>query len=152
MRDCKGYTVAKAFHPVSKDWNFYRDLFLLWPLILGSFLAGSELFSKTASIGLKLELVIAVAGLLLLVHEKRLLLGVVASSFTLYSIYVFIRYRYVPALVILAVSMVVLFIVAQLSKNYRVSYEWPDEVGGFELLIAIASIVVTLAGWYLITR
>ena len=142
----------KPFQPVSKDWNFYRDLALLWPLIIGSFLAGAELFNKSEHGIFKVELLAVVLGLLLLTHEKRLMLGAVAGCFALYSIYVLIRYRYLPAAAIFVVAGTVWLLTARFSRHYRPSYEWPDEIGGFEAFVFLVSLLVTFAGLYLLNR
>lgn len=142
----------KPFQPMSKDWNFYRDLALLWPLILTVFLAGAELFNRAARTRLKVVLISVALVLFLLAHEKKLLLGGIAACFSLYSIYAFIRYHYLPAILVFAVAGTVWFLIFKLSQNRRPSYEWPSELGGFEALVCLASMMATFAGWYLLNR
>ena len=142
----------RAFQPVSNDWNFYRDLALVWPLILTTFLAISELYDNAAPTRLKVELLAFAGGLLVLAHERRLLVGGIAACFSLYSLYVLLRYQYLPSLAILAVGATVWLIIVKTSSTYRPSYNWPEEIGAFELIVCFTSIVGTFAGWYLLNR
>jgi hypothetical protein len=143
----------KLFRPASKDWNFYRDLILLWPIMLMSYVAAAELFDPHATMAIRIALLSAVIVLIFFAREKLLLLYACTGCFAFQSAYVFFRYGFHWTYAVIAfVCSVISISLAWVRRRHRICYDWPNEMGGFELLLMLGSIVLTFTALYLLTR
>jgi len=147
MPDWKRIAIGDAFRAPSRNFDFYRDLFLLCPFLI---FAGGGVFKMVSHqwiIGA--ECVGIALGALLLARE-RLFLFLGAAGFCAVRFVVVIAVTqdwrgYVGLLV----SGLVLLFFGRYAKNYKPSYGWPQ--GSIaELVVGLLSFLLTLRAFILI--
>jgi hypothetical protein len=143
MTTLKRIVVGDAFKLSSGDPNYYRDLALMWPIILFSVGAIVHLTGGTAAdrrYGIELLACAIVA--VLLAKEKLLLLLVVACLVAvrcLWGFFLIQRDWRLLAIFLLCVCFVAPF------RNRRLSYEWPKQILVVDIVVGISSLGATVA-------
>jgi len=147
--------VGDAFTPSSRDINFYRDLFLMWPFLVSSIVGATALYApkfpgdhlygfKAASCAVLI---------ILLAKEKRILILVVSSYVALRTGLrvilglLFFRHDLGPYLLAFLVSGTVAFFVIRSLKGWQPSYRFPrrGQMRLLDILVCLAGLVSTMA-------
>lgn len=140
MPNWKQLVVGDAFRLPSHDFNYYRDLFLIWPFLLFTIAGLANLFSR----GHDHRLGFIFAGLsllsLLFARERIALIGGGLGFCAVQSLVsFFLRHDWVGLAV--AIPSGALFIVLiRLLKNYKPSYEWPKGLSIAAVLVVLSSL------------
>lgn len=152
MPNWKQMIVGDAFRLPSRDLNYYRDLFLMWPFLLFTIAALVNLFSVGKDHRLGLEL----AGLsilsILLARERFALIGGALGFCAVQSLLsFFLRHEWVGLAV--AIPSGALFVVLIRSlKGYKPSYGWPTGLSIADLLVGLSSLGLSLLVFHWIGR
>jgi len=141
----KRLIIGDAFEPASRKVNFYRDLALLWPFMLFSLMAVSEVFHPTASRHYWIFLAAVAVFLLALAKEKVLLLLAVLALVAVRCVWVSIAIRRDVWVIVTGVVCGLIILLATLvGRGYRPSYDWPENTGILELLVGVGSLTATI--------
>jgi len=89
MADWKQWVIGGALAWPSDDWNYYRDLFLAWPFLLGSIVAVSSLFGANHNYRFAAKVAAFSVALLLLAKERFVLVGVTVGFVSVQSLWSF---------------------------------------------------------------
>ncbi len=152
MPNWKQVIVGDAFRVPSRDLNFYRDSFLIWPFLLFTIAGLANLFSR----GHDHRLGFIFAGLsllsMLLARERLILIGGALGFCTVQSLLsFFLRHEWVGLAV--AIPAGVLFVVLIRSlKGYKPSYQWPRGLTIVDLLVGLSSLGFSILVFYWIGR
>jgi hypothetical protein len=144
MPNWKQLIVGDAFRLPSRDLNYYRDLFLMWPFLLFTITALVNLFSIGKDHRLGLELAALSILSILLARERIALIGGALGFCAVQSLVsFFLRHDWVGLAV--AIPSAALFIVLiRLLKDYKPSYGWPKGLSIATVLVGLSSLGFTL--------
>ncbi len=152
MPNWKQVIVGDAFRVPSRDLNFYRDSFLIWPFLLFTIAGLANLFSRGHDHGV--GFIFAGLSLLsmLLARERLILIGGALGFCTAQSLLsFFLRHEWVGLAV--AIPSGVLFVVLIRSlKGYKPSYQWPRGFTIVDLLVGLSSLGLSIAVFHWIGR
>ena len=145
--------VGDAFRLPSRNFNYYRDLFLIWPFLLFSIAGIIHVFTSDhlhRVLGMKCLVLAALA--LALARERRILflgaLGFCAVRF-LFALVMTQDWR---ALVGLLATGIPLLLSVRFLADYKPSYEWPEGLSIVSLIVGLSSLGLTLAAFSWIQR
>ena len=130
--------VGDAFKLPSHNFDFYRDLFLVWPFLLFTIAGLVSLFGvghyyRDGAKFLALSLVT-----ILLARERFILIGAALGICTVQSLLsFFLRHNWVGLAVAIPTGALFLLLSGSL-KNYRPSYQWPR---GSSIVTALVSLL-----------
>lgn len=155
MPDWNRIIVGDAFKVPSHDFNYYRDLFLIWPFMLFSVAGITQLYAPVSPAGRRYGFTLAACAvfLVLLAKEKRLLI-LVTCLYVGFRVAVrlvlglfFLRHDWHPYLLALLVSGGVALVVLRLSKGWRPSYTGSSvgKIRILSLLVVLTSLGCTVA-------
>jgi hypothetical protein len=152
MPDWKRIIVGDAFKVPSHDFNYYRDLFLIWPFMLCSVAGISQLYAPVSPAGRisGFKLAACAAFLLLLAKEKRLLILVTCFylgfrvAIRLVLGLLLLRHDWKPYLLALLVSSGAALVVLRSSKGWRPSYTRNST--GKTYMLDLVVVVISLGG------
>ena len=152
MPDWKRVIVGDAFQLSSRDFNYYRDLFLVWPFLIFTIAGLVDIFSlgQDHRIGYKC-LGLSLISLLL----ARELLILIAGSLVCCAVQSGISFALKHCWIALAVSLstAALFVLLIRSlKDYKPSYIRPRGIHIVNLLISLTSLGFTIAVFHWILR
>lgn len=152
MPNWKQVIVGDAFRLPSRDFNYYRDLFLIWPFLLSTIGALVNLFSRGQNHRLGFIAVGISLLMLLLARERIVLIGGALGFCAVQSLLsFFLRHEWVGLAV--AIPSGILFVVLIRSlKGYKPSYQWPRGFTIVDLLVGLSSLGLSLAVFHWIGR
>lgn len=140
--------VGDAFKVQPGGFNYYRDLFLLWPFLGFSIVTTSILIGPRSvadrPYGLKSAACAAIV--LLLAKEKRLLVLAAASYVALRMAVgiIFIHTRQMVEWLLISGGTLVLLWGSGLLKNWKPAYDWPRETHVLDIVIGVLGLVTML--------
>lgn len=140
MPNWKQVIVGDAFRVPSRDLNFYRDSFLIWPFLLFTIAGLANLFSRGVDHRPGFEFAALSILFLLLARERIALVGGALGFCAVQSLVsFFLRHDWVGLAV--AIPSGTLFVVLIRSlKNYKPSYEWPKGLSIAAVLVGLSSL------------
>jgi hypothetical protein len=148
MPDWNRIIVGDAFKPGSRDLNYFRDLFLMWPFMVFSVAAISNLSAPTSSAyrvyGFKLAICAVVA---ILLAKERLLLFLVALLYVAMRLAVAIIFVHNWEIFTwLFVSGALLFLIlrSRMFFNWKPSYVWPKGLRALDLIVGVSGLGAAL--------
>jgi hypothetical protein len=150
--DWKHVVVGDAFQLSSHDFNYYRDLFLLWPFLLFTIaglvnLSGVEHDHRIGMKFLALSLVT-----ILLARERFILIGGALGFCAVQSSISFVLKHDWIALAISISSSTLFLLLLRGLRNYKPSYSWPKRIRIADILTRLTSLGLTLAVFSWIRR
>jgi len=152
MPNWRQVIVGDAFRVPSRDLNYYRDTFLIWPFLLSTIGALVNLFSRgqnhrSGFIAAGISLL-----LLLLARERIVLIGGALGFCAVQSLVsFFLRHDWVGLAV--AIPSGALFVVLIRSlKGYKPSYGWPTGLSIADLLVGLSSLGLSILVFHWIAR
>jgi hypothetical protein len=143
--DWKRVIVGDAFQLPSRDFNYYRDLFLLWPFLLFT-IAGLVGFFGVGHDHRAAAKFIAVAIVTILLARERLILIGAALGFCAVQsgISFFLKHDWIALAVSIAASTVCLLLLRGL-KDYKPNYSIPNGIRIADVLTGLTSLGLTIA-------
>ena len=138
--------IGDAFRSSSRDFNYYRDLALLWPFLLFSIIAFSEFYARTTTRGHRAAVLVVAIACLILAKEKLVLLAASLGFVALRCVWAFATgMRGLNLLIAFVVTggLAALFVLA--TRNRRMSYEYPEKTGTLEVVVGLGSLVSAIA-------
>jgi hypothetical protein len=143
--DWKRIIVGDAFRPSSRDFNYYRDLFLLWPFLLFTIAGLANLFAVGHDHRDGAKFVALSLVTILLARERFLLIGGALGFCAVQSfLSFFLRHDWKGLAVAIPTGTLFLVLIRSL-KNYKPSYHWPSGSRIVDLLVGLTSLGFTLA-------
>jgi hypothetical protein len=144
MPKWKQVIVGGAFRIPSRDLNYYRDMFLIWPLLLFTAAGLANLLS--AGRDHRLGLIFAGLSLLsiLLARERLILIGGALGFCALQSLLSFLLRHDWVGLAVAIPSGAVFFALIRRLKGYKPSYAWPAGLSIGDLLVGLSSLALSL--------
>jgi hypothetical protein len=152
MPNWKQVVVGDAFRVPSRDLNYYRDSFLIWPFLLSTIGALVNLFSVGKDHRSGLELAALSVLSILLARERIALVGGALGFCAVQSLVsFFLRHDWVGLAV--AIPSGVLFVaLIRLLKDYKPSYGWPRGLSIVDLLVGLSSLGFSILLFHWIGR
>jgi hypothetical protein len=153
MLDWKRIVVGDAFRLPSRNLNYYRDLFLLWPFLLFAIAGAINLLASNPHhriLGVKC-LGLAVAAIVLARERRILFLGALGFCAVRFLVTLALT-RDWRALVGLLATGIPVILSARFVTNYKPSYDWPDGLSIADLVVGLSSLLLTLESFTLIDR
>jgi len=138
--DWEKVIVGNAFQLPSHDFNFYRDLFLVWPFLLFTLVGLVSLFGvghdyRDGAKFLALSLVT-----ILLARERFILIGGALGICAVQSLLsFFLRHNWVSLAVAILTGALFLLLIGSL-KDYKPSYQWPRSSSIVTALVSLLSL------------
>jgi hypothetical protein len=146
LPDWKRLIVGDAFQLPSRDFNYYRDLFLLWPFLLFTIAGVVNLFGVGRDHRDGIRFVVLSLVTVLLARERLLLIGGALGFCAVRSLVSFaLRHDWV-GLAVAIPSGTLFFILIRSLRDYKPSYEWPT--GGsriVDFVVGMISLGLSLA-------
>lgn len=146
MPDWRRIIVGDAFTLPSRDLNYYRDLALVWPLLIFSIVAISSLLQPESAAHRVYGLKAGVAAIVvILLAKERLILVLVAACYVALRCgiaLVFVHDLKILIWFLLSGGIVVSIALSGALANYKPTYQWPQKM----YLAAVIAIVVGLGG------
>jgi hypothetical protein len=150
--DWKRVIVGDAFQLPSRDFNYYRDLFLIWPFLLFTIAGLVNLFSVGHDHRLGFKFMALSLVTLLLARERFVLLG---GALGFCAVQSGISFALKPEWVALTVSVltgVVFLLLIRSMRDYKPSYRWPKGLSIVDLFIGLSSLGLTIALFFWLRR
>jgi hypothetical protein len=143
--DWKRLIVGDAFQLSARDFNYYRDLFLLWPFLLFTISGLVSLFSVGHEYrdGAKFAALSLVT--ILLARERFALIGGALGFCAVQSFLSFFLRHDWKGLAVAIPTGTLFFVLIRSLKDYKPSYQWPSRFGIVDILVGLTSLVLTLA-------
>lgn len=152
MLDWKRAIVGDAFQLPSHDFNYYRDLFLLWPFLLFTIAGLVNLFGVGHDHRVGVKLVALSLVTVLLARERFILIGAALGFCAVQSLLsFFLRHEWVGLAVAVPSGMLLVLLIRYL-KGYKPSYEWSRGSTIVDLLVGLSSLGLSLAVFHWIGR
>ena len=142
MSDWKRAIVGDAFQLSSRDFNYYRDLFLLWPFLLFT-IAGLVIVGHDHRIGMKFLALALVT--ILLARERFILIGGALGFCAVQSGISFVLKHDGIALAVSISSSTLFLLLLRGLRDYRPSYSTPKGIRIADILTGLTSLGLTLA-------
>jgi hypothetical protein len=143
--DWKRVIVGDAFQLPSREFNYYRDLFLIWPFLFFTIVSLVNLFSMGQDHRLGFKCLALSLATLLLARERFVLIGAVLGFCAVQSGVSFaLKHKWV-ALVVSILTGVVFLLLIRSMRDYKPSYRWPKGLSIVDLLVGLSSLGLTLA-------
>jgi hypothetical protein len=132
--------VGDAFELPSHDFNFYRDLFLVWPFLLFSIVGLVSLFGVGHDYRDGAKFVALSLVTLLLARERFILIGGALGICAVQSLLsFFLRHNWVGLAVAILTGALFLLLIGSL-KDYKPSYQWPRSSSIVTALVSLLSL------------
>ena len=153
MPNWKQVIVGDAFRVPSRDLNYYRDLFLMWPFLLFTIAGLGSLFSgghdhRSGFIFAGLSLLS-----ILLARERFILIGGALGFCAVQSLLSFFLKREWLGLEIAIPSGILFLVLIRSLKNYKPSYGWPGRGHTIvDLLVGLSSLGLSILVFHWIGR
>jgi hypothetical protein len=150
--DWKRVVVGDAFQLSSRDFNYYRDLFLLWPFLLFTIAGLVNLFGvgHDHRIGVKLLALSLVT--IVLARERFILIGGALGFCAVQSGISFILKHDWIALAVSICSSTLFLLLLRGLRDYKPSYGTPKGIRIADILTGLTSLGLTLAVFSWIRR
>lgn len=146
MANWRRIIVGDAFRPSSRDFNYYRDLALLWPFLLFSIIAFSEFYDRTTTRGHRVAMLAIAIGCLVLAKEKLMLFAVALAFVALRCVWAFATgIRGLNLLITFAVTGGLASLLVLARRNRRMSYEYPEKTGTLDVVVGLVSLAGAIA-------
>ena len=149
----KRIVIGDAFRLPSRNINYYRDLFLLWPFLLFTMVGLIHLFTPDQAhriLGIKC---LALAALAILFARERLILLLGALCFcAIRFLFALVITHDWKALVGLLATGIPLLLSVRFWADYKPSYQWPNNLSLLDLVVGFSSLGVTLMVFFWIQR
>ena len=143
MPDWKKVIVGDAFELPSHDFNYYRDLFLMWPFFLFTVAGLVSLFGVGHSYRNGAKFVALSLVTILLARERFILIGGALGICAVQSLLsFFLRHNWVGLAVGILTGALFLLLISSL-KDYKPSYQWPRSSSIVSALVSLLSLGVT---------
>ncbi len=152
MLSWKRAIVGDAFRVPSRDFNFYRDSFLVWPFLLFTIAGLANLFSRGSDHRPGFEFAALAVLSLLLARERLILIGGALGFCAVQSLLsFFLRHDWVGLAVAIPCGALFVVLIRSL-KSYKPSYEWPKGLSIAAILLSLSSLGFTLLVFHWIGR
>jgi hypothetical protein len=146
MPNWRRILVGDAFKLYSRDVNYYRDLALLWPFLLFSIIAISEIFAQSTTNRHRVVMAAIAIGCLILAKEKLVLLLASLGFVALRCVWAFaIGARELGLVVTLVVTVGLSAVILVVMRNRAYLNDWPEKTGTLDVLIGLGSLIGTIA-------
>jgi hypothetical protein len=143
--DCKRAIVGDAFQLPSREFNYYRDLFLIWPFLLFTIAGLVNLFSAGDDHRLGFKCLALSLVTLLLARERFALIGGALGFCAVQSGISFaIKHEGVALAVSITTGFVFLLLIRSM-KGYKPNYRRPKGLSVVDLLVGVSSLGLTIA-------
>jgi len=140
MLDWKRVIVGDAFQLPSHDFNYYRDLFLVWPFLLFTVAGLVNLFGVGHDHRVGVKLVALSLVTVLLARERIALIGGALGFCAVQSLLsFFLRHNWIGLAVAIPAGIFFIFLIRGL-KDYKPSYQWPKGLRIADLLVGLLSL------------
>ena len=140
MPDWKKIIVGDAFQLPSHDFNFYRDLFLVWPFLLFTIVGLVSLFGVGHDYRDGAKFVALSLVTILLARERFILIGGALGICAVQSLLsFFLRHNWVGLAVAILTGPLFLLLIGSL-KDYKPSYQWPRSSSIVTALVSLLSL------------
>jgi hypothetical protein len=143
--DWKRVIVGDAFQLPSRDFNYYRDLFLIWPFLLFTIAGLVNLFSVGHDHRFGFKCVALSLVTLLLARERLALLGGALGFCAVQSGISFVLHRDWAALAVSILTGVVFLLLIRSIRNDKPSYRRPNGLSTVDLVVGLSSLGLTIA-------
>jgi hypothetical protein len=144
MPDWKRLIVGDAFQLSSQDFNYYRDLFLVWPFLLFTIAGLVGVFGSRHDHRVAVKLLVLALVTILLARERVILilggLGFCAAQSLLTS---FLTRNWLGLAVGIPAG-ILFFLLIYLLKDYKLSYKWPEGMRIADLLVGLLSLGLSI--------
>ena len=138
--DWKKVIVGDAFQLSSHDFNYYRDLFLLWPFLLFTIAGLVNLFGVGHDHRDDVKFVAVAFVTILLARERFLLIGGALGFCAVQSLLsFFLRHDWLGLALAIPTGTLFLVLIRSL-KDYKPSYPWPNGLGIIDILVGLLSL------------
>ena len=145
MPDWKRVIIGDAFQLPSREFNYYRDLFLIWPFLLFTVAGLVNLFSVGHDHRLGLKCMALSFVTLLLARERFALVGGALGFCAVESGISFaLRHEWVALAVSILTGVVFLLLIRSM-RDYKPSYRWPKGLSTVDLVLGLSSLGLTIA-------
>ena len=140
MPDWKRVIVGDAFELPSHDFNFYRDLFLVWPFLLFTLVGLVSLFGVGHNYRDGAKFVVLSVVTILLARERFILIGGALGICAVQSLLsFFLRHNWVGLAVAIPTGTLFLVLIRS-RKDYKPSYQWPRSSSIVTALVSLLSL------------
>ena len=148
MPDWNRIIIGDAFKLPSHSFDFYRDMFLVWPILLFSVTALVQIIAPASpayrTYGFKLAVCAIVA--VLLAKERLILIAGGAGFVALrLAVAVAITQDWRTYLVGFLVSSGICFAALQMGEDWKPSYAWPNKRSVLGLAVGVAGLGTAVA-------
>jgi len=143
--DWKRVIVGDAFQLPSREFNYYRDLFLIWPFLLFTIVGLVNLFSAGHDHGLGFKCMALSLVTLLLARERFILIGGALGFCAVQSGISFVLKHNWIALAVSISSSTLFLLVLRGLRDYTPSYSTPKGIRIADILTGLTSLGLTLA-------
>jgi len=153
MPDWKKVVVGDAFRLPSRNLNYYRDVFLLWPFLLFAMVGLIDVFASDHDhriVGMKC-FGLAVAAIVLARERLFLIVGALGFCAVRFMFALALSHDWRAVVGLFATGIPVLLSL-RFMRNYRPSYDWPDGLSIMDLLVGLSSLLLALKIFTLIDR
>jgi hypothetical protein len=152
MSDWKCTIVGDAFQLPSHDFNYYRDIFLLWPFLLFTIAGLVNLFGVGHDHRDGVKFVALSLVTILLARERFILIGGALGFCAAQSLLSFsLRHDWVGLAVAIPTGTLLLVLIRSL-KDYKPSYQWPKSLTIVDLLVGLSSLGFSILTFHWISR
>lgn len=145
MPDWNRLIVGDAFHLPSRDFNYYRDLFLLWPFLFFTIAALVALFRTGDDHRLGFECAAVSLVIILLARERLILIGGALGFCAVQSGISFALKHDWMALAVSILTGVSFLMLMRTLKDYKPSYRWPAGHNIVQISVGLCSLGLTIA-------
>ncbi len=146
MPNWKRVVVGDAFRIPSREINYYRDLFLLWPFLLFSIAGLIHVFTPDHYHRVLGAKCLALAVLAIVLARERLVLFLGALGFCalrfLGALFISRDWRILVGLLATGIPLLLSF---RFWGNHKLSYEWPKGLSVVDLIVGLSSLGLTFA-------
>jgi hypothetical protein len=142
--DWKRVIVGDAFTLPSKDFNFYRDLFLLWPFLLFSVAAITNFLRRGVNHREGVEFLGLAIACMLLAREKLGLIGISLAFCFLQSLWSLVVRHDLVGLWVGFATGALLVLYVRLLKDYKPKVDWPKGQSVVTLVLGLCSLGLTI--------
>ncbi len=152
MPNWKQVIVGDAFRVPSRDFNYYRDSFLIWPFLLFTIAGLVNLFSGNHDHLLGFKFVGLSLLSILLARERIILVGGALGFCAVQSLLsLFFRHDWIGLVVAIPTGALFLLLIRWL-KDYKPSYRWPRILSITDLLVGLSSLGFSIVVFRWISR
>jgi hypothetical protein len=144
--------VGDAFRLPSRDFNYYRDVFLVCPFLLFTIAALANLLSRGSDHRLGFEFAALSVVSLLLARERLVLIGGALGFCAVQSLLsFFLRHEWVGLAVAIPSGALFAILIRSL-KGYKPSYGWPKGLSIAAVLVSLSSLGLSILVFHWISR